>query len=126
LSSWSGNFTPGGILRAIGAPLNPRRGQDGMTMSAEDKLALDTQLMDVYLTGLQSEIEAKLRRVAKFRGELKKIDTAGRRAEKATRQRSARALMAQVDDMLETNVTVRDMLLELKAAAEAVLKDLQD
>ena len=97
-----------------------------MAMSAEDKLALDTQLMDVYLTGLQSEIEAKLRRVAKFRGELKKIDAAGRRAEKATRQRSARALMAQVDDMLETNVTVRDMLLELKAAAEAVLKDLQD
>ena len=95
-------------------------------MSAEGKLALDTQLMEVYLTGLQSEIEAKLRRVAKFRGELKKIDATGRRAEKATRQRSARALMAQVDDMLETNVTVRDMLLELKAAAEAVLKDLQD
>ena len=95
-------------------------------MSAEGKLALDTQLMEVYLTGLQSEIEAKLRRVAKFRDELKKIDAAGRRAEKTTRQRSARALMAQVDDMLETNVTVRDMLLELKAAAEAVLKDLQD
>jgi hypothetical protein len=97
-----------------------------MAMSAEDKLALDTQLMDVYLTGLQSEIEAKLRRVAKFREELQKIDAAGRRSEKAGRQRSARALISQIEDMLETNLTVRDMLLELKAAAKAVLEDLQE
>ena len=95
-------------------------------MSAEDKLALDTQLMDVYLTGLQSEIEAKLRRVRKFREEMRKLDPAGRSSERPGRQRSARALLAQVDDMLETNLTVRDMLLELKAAAEAVLQDLKE
>ena len=94
-------------------------------MNADDKLALDTQLMDVYLTGLQSEIEAKLRRVAKFREEMRKIDAAGRRPEGRGRQRAARALIAQVDDMLATNLTVRDMLLELKAAAEAVLQDLR-
>jgi hypothetical protein len=97
-----------------------------MTMSAEDKLALDTQLMDVYLTGLQSEIEAKLRRVTKFREEMHRIDAAGRKSERPGRQRAARALIAQVDGMLETNLTVRDMLLELKAAAEAVLEDLQE
>jgi hypothetical protein len=95
-------------------------------MSAEDKLALDTQLMDVYLTGVQSEIEAKLRRVAKFRDEMRKIDAAGRKSQKPGRQRAARALIGQVDEMLETNLTVRDMLLELKAAAEAVLQDLDE
>ena len=52
-----------------------------MAMSTDDKLALDTQLMDVYLTGIQSEIEAKLRRVAKFREEMRKIDDAGRRSQ---------------------------------------------
>ena len=97
-----------------------------MAMSTDDKLALDTQLMDVYLTGIQSEIEAKLRRVAKFREEMRKIDDAGRRSQKPGRQRAARALIGQVDEMLETNLTVRDMLLELKAAAEAVLQDLEE
>ena len=97
-----------------------------MAMSADDKLALDTQLMDVYLTGIQSEIEAKLRRVAKFRDEMRKIDAAGRKSQKPGRQRAARALLGQVDEMLETNLTVRDMLLELRTAAEAVLHDLDE
>jgi hypothetical protein len=96
-----------------------------MAKTAEDKLALDAQLMDVYLTGLQAEIEAKLRRVAKLRDHLHKLDPSGRRAEKPGRQRAARALIGQVAEMLETNVTVRDMLLELKTAAEAVLHDLE-
>jgi uncharacterized MAPEG superfamily protein len=97
-----------------------------MAKGAEDKLALDAQLMDVYLMGLQAEIEAKLRRVAKFRDEMHKIDASGRRAEKASRQRAARALLAQVAEMLTTNLTVRDMLLELQTAAEAVLHDLEE
>ena len=97
-----------------------------MAKGAEDKLALDAQLMDVYLTGLQAEIEAKLRRVTKFRADMQKIDAAGRKAEKAGRQRAARALLAQVEDMLATNLTVRDMLLELQTAVEAVLHDLEE
>jgi hypothetical protein len=96
-----------------------------MAKGAEGKLALDAQLMDVHLTGLQAEIEAKLRRVAKFRADMRKIDAASRKAEKAGRQRAARALLAQIADMLDTNLTVRDMLLELQDAAEAVLKDLE-
>jgi len=96
-----------------------------MAKTSEDKLALDTQLMDVYLTGLQAEIEAKLRRVAKFRDHLRTLDPSGRRAEKPGRQRAARAVITQVDEMLQTNLTVRDMLLELRAAAEAVLHDLE-
>jgi hypothetical protein len=97
-----------------------------MAKTAGDKLALDTQLMEVYLTGLQAEIEAKLRRVAKFRDEMRKIDAAGRKIEKAARLRAARALIAQVKDMLETNLVVRDMLNELQQAAEAVVQDLEE
>ena len=97
-----------------------------MAKSTDNKLALDTQLMDVYLTGLQAEIEAKLRRVAKFRGEMRKIGAAGRKTEKTAQQRAARALIAQVTDMLETNLIVRDMLQELQQAAEAVVQDLEE
>jgi hypothetical protein len=96
-----------------------------MAKNTDEKLALDTQLMEVYLTGLQAEIEAKLRRVAKFRDEMRKIDASGKKTHNAARQRVARALIAQVNEMLATNVMVRDMLLELQAAAEAVLQDVQ-
>jgi hypothetical protein len=89
------------------------------------KLALDTQLMDVYLTGLQSEIEAKLRRVAKFREEMRKVDAAGGRTDRLARRRAARALIRQAQTMLETNLVVRGMLEDLLEAAEAVLRDVE-
>jgi len=40
------------------------------------------------------------------------------------RERMARALTAQVDDMIETNLIVRDTLHELRETAGAVLNDL--
>jgi hypothetical protein len=97
-----------------------------MAKSVQDKLALDTRLMDVYLTGLQAEIEAKLRRVAKFRQQMQKIDDSGGKTDRAARQRAARALIDQVKDMLATNKIVRDMLRELCTAAKAVLEDVQE
>lgn len=97
-----------------------------MAKSVHDKLALDTHRMDVYLTGLQAEIEAKLRRVAKFREQMQKIDALGRKTDKPARERAARALIAQVKDMLATNRAVRDMLQELRAAVEAVLEDVRE
>jgi hypothetical protein len=89
------------------------------------KLALDTQLVDVYLTGLQSEIEAKLRRVAKFREEMRKMDAAGSKTDRLARRRAARALIRQAQTMLETNLVVRGMLEDLLQAAEAVLRDVE-
>jgi hypothetical protein len=93
---------------------------------SKDKLSLDTHLLDVYLTGLQAEVEAKVRRVAAFRKEMQKIDAAGGKTDRASRARAARALIRQVDEMLETNLLVRESLHDLKAAAEAVLKDLEE
>lgn len=89
------------------------------------KLALDTQLVDIYLTGLQSEIEAKLRRVAKFREQMQKIDAVGGRTDRASRRRAARALIRQAQTMIETNLVVRGMLEDLLKAAKAVLTDVK-
>lgn len=93
---------------------------------SSDKLSFDTHLLDVYLTGLQAEIEAKLRRVGRFREQMQKIDAAGGRTDKSGRHRAAQALVEQVDDMLATNLIVREQLMELKATAEAVLADVSE
>jgi hypothetical protein len=91
----------------------------------DEKLALDTERLNVYLTGLQAEVEAKVRRVQRFREQMRKFDaTPHGRLNAQQRERAARALIAQVDEMIDTNLVVRDMLRELREAAEAVLADL--
>jgi len=89
----------------------------------DDKLAFDTHLLDVYLTGLQAEIEAKLRRVTRFRAQMRKIDRAGDATDRRARIRAARALVAQVEAMLETNLLVKDSLEDLLKTARHVLED---
>lgn len=91
----------------------------------ESKLALDTRRLDVYLTSVQAEVEAKVRLVHRFREHMQQLDnrpSGSRHPEQ--RKRAARALITQVDGMLQTNLLVRDMLEELREAAEAVLADL--
>jgi hypothetical protein len=90
----------------------------------DEKLALDTERLNVLLTGLQAEVEAKVRRVQRFREQMQKIEQPANRADLKLREKAARALIAQVDDMIETNLIVRDTLHELRETAEAVLKDL--
>jgi hypothetical protein len=92
---------------------------------AQEKLSLDTQLVGIYLMGLQSEVEAKLRRVAKFREQMRKIDAAGGRTDRAARAHAARVLIGQINEMLVSNLTVRDTLAELLKAAETLLDDLR-
>jgi hypothetical protein len=88
-----------------------------------DKLSFDTYVLGVYLTGLQSEVEAKLRRVNRFRTEMQKIDAVRGATNRDARQQAARALVTQVEEMLESNLIVRDTLQELLKAAKAVLED---
>jgi hypothetical protein len=93
----------------------------------DEKLALDTQRLEVYLTSLQAEVEAKVRRVNRFREQMHHLDGGpSGKANIAQRERAARALIAQVDQMLETNVLVRELLQDLRAAAQAVLTDVLD
>ena len=92
----------------------------------DEKLALDTERLNVLLTGLQAEVEAKVRRVQRFREQMQKIDNRAGRADVRQREKAARALIAQVDAMIENNLIVRDTLHELRETAEAVLKDLTE
>jgi hypothetical protein len=97
-----------------------------MVETPDQKLAIDTQLLEIYLTGLQSEVEAKLRRVNRFREQMKKIDSAGGKTDKASRVQAAQVLLKQIGEMLQTNLEVRETLKELQKAAEAVLKDVEE
>ena len=97
-----------------------------MTAQMDDKLAFDSHLLEVYLTGLQSEIEAKVRRVAKFRDQMKKIDAAGGRTNRQQREQAAEVLVGQVEEMLDTNLVVRETLQELLKTAKAVLEDVRE
>lgn len=97
----------------------------GLMRHDDEKLALDTQRVAVHLTSLQAEVEAKVRRVRRFREQMQQLDAApsGKRNSDQPR-RAARALIMQVHQMLQTNLLVRELLLELQEAAEAVLADL--
>lgn len=93
--------------------------------SSDEKLSFDAHLVDVYLIGLQSEIEAKLRRVGKLREQLQKMGSAHGKTDPRSRQRAARALIGQVEEMLRTNLVVRETLQELLTATKALLNDLE-
>lgn len=97
-----------------------------MTKTPKEQLAFDTQVLDVYLTGLQAEIEAKLRRVSRFREQMRRIDTLGPRTNRMEREQAARSLIKQIGEMKETNRTVRETLEELDATAHAILEDVLD
>ena len=91
----------------------------------DEKLALDTERLNVYLTGLQAEVEAKVRRVQRFREQMRKLDASALgRVNVKQREEAARSLIRQIDEMMQTNLVVREMLHELREAAEAVLQDI--
>ena len=92
----------------------------------DEKLALDTERLNVLLTGLQAEVEAKVRRVQRFREHIRTIDRRVGRADVRQREKAARALIAHVEAMIDTNLIVRDTLHELRETAAAVLKDLTE
>lgn len=94
--------------------------------SSDEKLSFDAHLVDVYLTGLQSEIEAKLRRVAKFREQVQKMGSWHGQTDRRARQQAARALITQVHEMLATNLIVRETLEELLTGTKALLRDLEE
>jgi hypothetical protein len=56
---------------------------------------------------------------------MQRIDAAGGTTNRAVRVKAAKALVQQVAEMLQTNLEVRDMLMELDTAAKAVLQDVE-
>ena len=90
----------------------------------DPKLQFDKELLAVYLTGLQAEVEAKLRSVVRFREQMQRLDEVSGPAGRNHREEAARALIKQVEGMLDTNRVVREILQEIRVAAEAVLEDI--
>jgi hypothetical protein len=91
----------------------------------DSKLQFDKELLAVYLTGLQAEVEAKLRSVNRFRDHMQRLDEVSGPAARAQREDAARGLIQQVDVMLDTNRVVREILQEIRTAARAVLEDIE-
>jgi len=91
---------------------------------AEQKLHFDRELLDVYLTGLQAEVESKLRALTRFRQNMQRLDEPEDGSSKESREAAAHELIAQIETMLETNRVVRETLDEIRTAAGAVLDDL--
>ena len=63
--------------------------------SRSPEARLDRQLLDIYLTGLQSEVEAKFRGIERFRAQMRKIDAAGGVMDRAPVRLLADTRMAQ-------------------------------
>jgi hypothetical protein len=95
-------------------------------MEHSKRVQFDRQLLAVYLVGLQSEVEAKLREVRRFRETMKYL-AVSRTAEGRDQQLEAVGkLTEQIDRMLATNKVVRETLVELLEAAKALARDLRD
>ena len=91
----------------------------------DSKLQFDKELLAVYLAGLQAEVEAKLRSVNRFREHMQRLDEVAGPAARAQREEAARGLIRQVDAMLDANRVVREILHEIRTAAQAVLEDIE-
>lgn len=95
-------------------------------MEYSRQVQFDRQLLEVYLVGLHSEVEAKLRELRLLRENMKLL-AGSNTAEGRDRQIEAvEKLTAQVDRMLGTNRVVRETLMELLDATQTLARDLRD
>jgi hypothetical protein len=90
------------------------------------KIQFDRQLLEVYSAGLQSEVEAKLREVTRFRENMQVLAVSRTPDARAQQLEAIGKLAEQIDRMLGTNGVVRDTLVELREAAKALARDLGD
>lgn len=92
----------------------------------DEKLALDSAKLATHLTGLQAEVEAKVRFLKRFREHMQVVDASvGGTVDQEGCKAASRRLLKAVDDMLETNRVVRELLSDLRDAASEVLNDLK-
>jgi len=93
----------------------------------DEKLALDTAKLGVYLTGLQADVEAKVRLLKRFREHMQVAEgpPVGR-VDRERRKAATNRVLKDVDEMLKTNRVVRELLSDLRKAASAVLDDLKE
>lgn len=95
-------------------------------MEHSKQVQFDRQLLEVYLVGLQAEVEAKLREVTRFRENMKHLAVSRTPEGRDQQLEAVRTLTEQIDRMLGTNKVVRETLVELLEAAKALARDLRD
>jgi hypothetical protein len=95
-------------------------------MEHSRQVQFDRQLLEVYLVGLQSEVEAKLREVTRFRENMKVLAVSRTPEGRGHQLEAVGKLTEQIDRMLGSNRVVRETLLELLEAAKALARDLGD
>jgi hypothetical protein len=91
--------------------------------SSEDGTAFDKQVLDVYLLGLEGELETKLRDLRRLR---QGVAYVSEHPDCAGQVETVRALAGEFDRMLVTNRVVRETLLQLRETAHQLLRGLQN
>jgi hypothetical protein len=94
-------------------------------MAYSKRTSYDSQLVETYLTRLQSDIEVKWRGVKCIRDELALL-VRSRPVDGRPLGEKVRTVTQRLDHMLATNHIVRETLLELREAAQALARDLDD
>jgi hypothetical protein len=87
-----------------------------------EKIAFDTQVLEVYLTGLEGELESKLRDLRRLRLTLGDLDD-GRHADDE-HLATVHTLAAHVEGLLVGNRVVREVLLQLRETARTLVAGL--
>jgi hypothetical protein len=95
-------------------------------MEYSRQVQFDRQLLEVYLVGLQSEVEAKLREVRQFRDNMRILAVSRTPGGREHQLEAIGTLTKQIDRMLGTNNVVRETLVELLEAAKALARDVRD
>jgi hypothetical protein len=87
------------------------------------KIAFDRQVLEVYLTGLEGELETKLRELRRLRTTLGDLDDVGHGH--GERIATVQMLAIHVEGLLVGNRVVRETLLQLRETARALILGLQ-
>jgi hypothetical protein len=90
--------------------------------SSEDGMAFDKQVLDVYLVGLEGELETKLHDVRRLR---QGVAYVSEHPDRPGQFETVRALVGEFDRMLVTNRVVRETLLQLREIVHHLLQGLQ-
>ena len=95
-------------------------------MEYSRQVQFDRQLLEVYLVGLHSEVEAKLRELRLLRENMKLLAGSNTSEGRDQQIETVEKLTEHIDRMLGTNKVVRETLMELLKAAKTLARDLGD